>query len=160
MGKLIDIKGQRFGRLLVLDRSHHVFVNLSSGHRDTWWLCQCECGNEIDVRSRSLRCGDTTSCGCKQKEATINRNSKGPNKITVFSDHAEIELCNQYGRFTAVIDKDDVEKVSGFRWFKSVEGYVAKARPFCYLHRFLSPEVDRIKFKDGNKMNCRRRNIE
>lgn len=31
---------------------------------------QCVCGNTKDVFATSLRCGDTTSCGCKSKDAS------------------------------------------------------------------------------------------
>ena len=32
------------------------------------WHCQCKCGNEVDVDTRNLNSGHTTSCGCRQKE--------------------------------------------------------------------------------------------
>ena len=32
------------------------------------WHCQCKCGKEVDVDTRNLNSGHTTSCGCRQKE--------------------------------------------------------------------------------------------
>ena len=32
------------------------------------WLCKCDCGAEVVVRSRDLRMGNTQSCGCLQRE--------------------------------------------------------------------------------------------
>ena len=61
MGKLIDLTGQRFGRLIVLQR---VFNNKSG----TYWLCQCDCGNIKEIRGSHLREGKIVSCGCKGKE--------------------------------------------------------------------------------------------
>lgn len=58
MRKAIDLMGLKFGRLMVLER------NASMYNRDAAWLCQCECGNQKVVVGRSLRNGDTTSCGC------------------------------------------------------------------------------------------------
>lgn len=50
--------GQRFGRLTVLGP-----VGRTKG-RAIVWLCRCDCGNEIEVVGRSLRSGNTRSCGC------------------------------------------------------------------------------------------------
>ena len=67
MGKVIDITGQKFGRLTVTKR---VFPN--DKYRHSMWLCKCECGNEKIVNERSLKGGLTKSCGCLQKEITGN----------------------------------------------------------------------------------------
>lgn len=59
MGKLIDLTGQEFGILTVLNRA-------PSKQRKTYWHCRCRCGNEIDVESGNLRMGRTKSCGCQR----------------------------------------------------------------------------------------------
>lgn len=61
MGRLIDLTGQRFGRLTVIER-----VASQSGH--STWLCECECGNQCIVQSNHLRTGHTYSCGCYKLE--------------------------------------------------------------------------------------------
>ncbi len=38
------------------------------------WLCQCECGNSTSTTSRSLRTGNTQSCGCIHSEQLLKRN--------------------------------------------------------------------------------------
>lgn len=53
-----DITGQRFGRLVVLNRAQ------SKRGTEAWWLCRCDCGNEPIVRGVTLRRGKTVSCGC------------------------------------------------------------------------------------------------
>ena len=65
-GKRIDLTGQRFGRLVVLE-----FAGKSkNGHSK--WLCKCDCGNEATVRYEALKRGDTISCGCYMAERTGN----------------------------------------------------------------------------------------
>ena len=64
MSKLIDIKGQKFGRLTVLERAE----NASTGQAQQ--LCECECGNKIVVKGQQLRSGHTQSCGCLRKDKT------------------------------------------------------------------------------------------
>ncbi|KKK78760.1 hypothetical protein LCGC14_2840320, partial [marine sediment metagenome] len=60
----MDIKGQKFGRLVVIRR---VGVNIS---RNILWLCECNCGNRTTVAANHLRSGHTKSCGCLQREVT------------------------------------------------------------------------------------------
>ena len=43
--------------------------------RNKYYLCKCECGNEKEIRSDSVKSGKTKSCGCLSKE--VNRNRKG-----------------------------------------------------------------------------------
>ena len=66
MGKFKDLTGQRFGRLVVIERAEN-FI-LPSGQPQTAWLCQCDCGNTIEVDASSLKSNHTLSCGCIQKE--------------------------------------------------------------------------------------------
>ena len=67
MGKLIDLTGQRFGRLTVIERT-----NQSPGE-EVRWLCKCSCGKTVEVDAKSLRKGKTKSCGCYRKDATSSR---------------------------------------------------------------------------------------
>lgn len=61
--KAIDLTGQKFGRLTVLERAEN-----KNGY--VRWKCRCDCGNEKIVMSYQLRKGGTQSCGCLQKERT------------------------------------------------------------------------------------------
>jgi len=65
MRKLIDLTGQRFGRLTVISRAE----NGKSGQ--VRWNCICECGVKIMARGGNLLSGNTKSCGCLQKEGKI-----------------------------------------------------------------------------------------
>lgn len=58
MGKLIDLSGQRFGRLTVIERAG------SDKRKNVLWLCKCDCGNTTIVNRCSLKSGNTKSCGC------------------------------------------------------------------------------------------------
>lgn len=66
MGAFIDLSGQTFGRLKVIERG----INHGA---EAGWVCRCECGRKVDVRSTCLRVGKTKSCsrkGCKVGKAT------------------------------------------------------------------------------------------
>lgn len=69
MSQFIDLTGQTFGRLTVLERAD------SGTTKYATWVCRCSCGNVKVVRSCHLRSGATTSCGCYHKEIASNANS-------------------------------------------------------------------------------------
>lgn len=54
----IDLTGQRFGKLLVIQQAKERIDNHIA------WECKCDCGNSIITSGRYLRSGTTTSCGC------------------------------------------------------------------------------------------------
>ena len=51
-----EILSQRFGKLLVIERS-------GSDSRNALWLCRCDCGAEIITTGAQLRRGAKKSCG-------------------------------------------------------------------------------------------------
>lgn len=55
--RIVDLAGQRFGRLTAIER-----VDAVKGYG--MWRCQCDCGNISTVRTSSLTSGQTKSCGC------------------------------------------------------------------------------------------------
>lgn len=57
MKQLKDLKGQRFGQLIVIDYA-------GSARGRSVWLCKCTCGNYVNVNQMELVKGDTLSCGC------------------------------------------------------------------------------------------------
>ncbi len=61
MPAYIDLTGQRFGKLVVLER---VFV--TDKKKKTMFRCACDCGIEIITDSSSLKEGKSKSCGCSQ----------------------------------------------------------------------------------------------
>ncbi len=70
MGAYRDLTGQRFGKLVVVARSH---VN---GSRKVCWECRCECGGVSCPTTGNLKFGLTQSCGCGVVAATTARNYK------------------------------------------------------------------------------------
>lgn len=58
MSKIIDLKGIRFGKLLVTERVE----NNKAGN--AMWKCLCDCGNTCTYAGARLRSGHNKSCGC------------------------------------------------------------------------------------------------
>jgi hypothetical protein len=63
---VIDISGQRFGRLTVLGYAE------SRNYR-AFWNCLCDCGMELIVEGKKLRSGHTQSCDCLKREKAATR---------------------------------------------------------------------------------------
>lgn len=72
--KIIDLTGQKFGKLTVVRRVEDKIQ--PSGQRKTAWLCRCECGGETIVTSTNLKNTSTQSCGCLQKQIQANNKSR------------------------------------------------------------------------------------
>lgn len=79
MSKFIDLTGQRFGKLVVLER----LANYK--RKQTYYKCKCDCGNEVITNSSKLRDGKKTSCGCeyKNKQKFEDLTGKKFNKLQV-----------------------------------------------------------------------------
>lgn len=61
-----DIKGQRFGKLTVIEYAYNKKHN-------SYWKCKCDCGNEKNIMLNNLTRGMTKSCGCIRKQASKER---------------------------------------------------------------------------------------
>jgi 5-methylcytosine-specific restriction endonuclease McrA len=78
MGKVKDLTGQRFGRWRVIKEAGR------NKQRHVMWLCRCDCGNEKNVVGSSLTNGNSTSCGCLQKERVSEAQVKDLTGIRFF----------------------------------------------------------------------------
>ncbi len=66
-----DLMGQKFGTLTVIDKAENI-------DSKTAWLCRCECGKEVAIRTNSLtrKEHNVKSCGCKTKEIISKTHTK------------------------------------------------------------------------------------
>ena len=107
MGRpLIDLSGQRFGKLTVRCKSDRIASNGTP-----FWVCDCDCGNVTEVEKSNLKRGNTVSCG----------------KCRVFNTYEEkddymIGYQNNGKKF--YFDKDDYERVKKYNWSVNGDEYV------------------------------------
>ena len=75
----IDLTGQRFGKLLVLEE----VKDKRASNGAIIWRCKCDCGKEVEVVGTNLRKkkNPTTSCGCKTNSKDLTGKKFG--KLTV-----------------------------------------------------------------------------
>lgn len=60
---LINIQGQKFGSLTVIER-----LPYDRERRASQWKCLCDCGNYTTATGSALRHGDKKSCGCANRK--------------------------------------------------------------------------------------------
>jgi len=70
---LKDETGNRYGRLTVLRRYDHT----AHSGLGAYWICRCDCGQEIAVLGAKLRNGNTRSCGCLARMGPLERITMG-----------------------------------------------------------------------------------
>lgn len=98
--ELIDLTGQKYGRLTVL------YEVKRDKNNKRQWFCQCECGNQKVIRMNELRDGRTKSCGCINKErmAILGKAKAGQKNISN-------ELVGQnFGKLTVIKDSGERKK--------------------------------------------------
>ena len=82
LNNAFDLLGQRFGKLLVVERI--------PGNKDKegQWKCQCDCGGYTITNTANLTTGHTTSCGCIK--------SKGEFFITTYLVEHHYNFSKEY----------------------------------------------------------------
>lgn len=98
--KTIDLTGQRFGRLTVIERDYSI-----PNRKNIYWRCLCDCGNTKSVLGASLRSGSTSSCGCLKEE----------NLKSLWSNRCLDITGERFGRLVA-LHKDTTSTCRTTKW--------------------------------------------
>lgn len=112
---LIDLTGQRFGNLVVLEKNKS--EKTSNGSTKVYWKCLCDCGNQCIVAGQSLKSGNTQSCGCIK--------SFGEQKISKMLSNANISyerekiFKNCPYRFDFFVDNKYIIEYDGKQHFQN-----------------------------------------
>lgn len=122
---LIDLKGTRFGKLIVIDRAG---VNKFG---QPMWLCRCDCGIDKIARGQSLRKGWTKSCGCFRREmghertsGVMNNRKHGMWKTPEYRAWRScIERCNPNSKDAPMYEDRGIDVCE--RWLTSFENFYA-----------------------------------
>lgn len=148
MGRFIDLTGQKFDHLTVINRGEtHRQPN---GKTTIYWICECDCKDKtiVSVRGDSLKNGSIRSCGCLQKEivSQISKGNKHKKKYNTY------DLSGEYGiGYTTkgeefYFDLEDYDKIKDYCWHIDPKGYVVCAssngkRVTLYFQRVLFPDL-------------------
>ncbi len=75
--RTINLKGKRFGKIVILDDGKRVSFGGSSGYTDTVYKCRCDCGKVFTRRQNHIQASkarnNNQSCGCARHSARRKR---------------------------------------------------------------------------------------
>jgi hypothetical protein len=98
IGPVVDLTGQKFGRLKVLN-----YIPLARKN----WHCICDCGNQKDVETNGLTRGNTKSCGCLNLDPSAKKKKHGLWKSTEYAAWSAMKerclspTCHAYNEYGA-----------------------------------------------------------
>lgn len=158
-----NLKGERFGRLVVLEQCED-WVSLNGLLHKAQWLCQCDCGNQCKVTTNDLISKNKQSCNCLHYETIAKRHK-----------YNKYDLSGEYGigyledKSEFYFDLDDYNLIKNYRWSNN-NGYIVcykvkdGKRYRVHIHRLImgldnedKHVVDHINLKrnDNRKENLR-----
>ena len=166
----INITGEKYGHLLVLNRCNEVSPNGSM-----LWNCLCDCGNHAVVSSNALRNGSTMSCGCMiSKNEEIIRDIFNRHHIVYKTQYYfddlrspitnwilkfDFAVFNVFGNLAFLLEYDGEQHELGTRFspdknendkkFKRTQLYDLQKNQYCDEHDI---KLYRISFKDKDKI--------
>lgn len=135
MGKLIDMTGQKYGRLTVISRAEN--ATDKDGTIRAKWNCICDCGTLITVRGKDIRSGNTKSCGCMNREAIsasnlANKTTHGGRYTRLYKiwrgmkDRCYNDKLSYYARYGGrgiMVCKEWLDDFQSFKEWALVNGY-------------------------------------
>lgn len=140
MKKLIDLTGQKFGRLTVMEFLHRT-------KKTAFWKCRCDCGNEVRAAMVNLKSGKVRSCGCLFKDIMTTHGRAGSRIYEIWvsmkkrCDNPRAAAYKEYGGRGIKVCR---------RWMKFENFLKDMGEPPNEL------SLDRIDNNKGyNKKNCR-----
>lgn len=160
MQPLIDLIGQRFGRLTVIKQAD------SDKYRKSRWLCRCRCKQKIVIHGLYLKNGRITHCGCLSDE---------PGEIWKdILEYKGLYQISTHGRVKRLIGwKCSRERIIKQRWWRKGFSYLCvelckngKRKPYK-IHRLVLetftgplPHGKESRHLDGNRINNHLNNLQ
>lgn len=159
MGKFVDLTGQRFGKLRVLEQAEDLVTK--EGRHFYKWKCLCDCGEEYITYESNLLSGKVHQCKTCRYKQTANSNRQ-LNSYKFYDDYVIGFATN--GSF--IIDKDSYDLIKGYTWYLNKTGYVVtqKDRETIYLHRLVlglpnKVEKEIVDHANGKRNDNRKQNL-
>lgn len=169
MSTLKDLTGQRFGRLVAVERAGNDKYGRAK------WKCQCVCGEVLVCHGINLRQGRTNSCGCLKEEVSrrhsVTHGKRKSRLYSVWSDmknrcyNPKIHNYHRYGGRGITVCDEWRNNFQAFYEWAMANGYDENApKGQCTIDRIdndkgYSPDNCRwvdVKTQNSNKSNSKK----
>lgn len=110
MGKLIDLTGKRFGRLIILNKT-----NIKNKFGYIQYDCICDCGNHLLASRNSLIRGLIKSCGC------LHSQQSSENIVSTVVENTNLGIISK-----KTLRKNNSSGIRGVNWNKNRKCWVAE----------------------------------
>jgi len=107
-GKVIDLRGEQFGRLSVTHRA--------AGNPPRWW-CRCECGEKKAILGAHLRNGVIQSCGCLRRERASARGKARAEEISQQATTHGLSQHPLYRVWAGIVRRCENPNERSYRWY-------------------------------------------
>lgn len=146
IGRVIDLTGQKFGRLTVVERAENYIS--PKGQPQTQWRCRCDCGNETIVLGCNLKKKSVMSCGCLSKEKS-SRQGKLAKRYNTYDLTGEYGIGYTLSGEPFYFDLEDYDKIKDYCWYRTNYDYVIAKIPngndsHIKLHNLLFPDAQKV----------------
>ena len=129
MNPLKNEIGNKYGKLTVTKQGG------STSNQSVKWICNCDCGNKVEIVGANLRNGTSTSCGCnrgrkeefngssvfKKTYNTLKRVCKSSNKKLELNFEEWYNLVNQNCYYCGLTPYDKHYSYSKKRYSKGID---------------------------------------
>lgn len=121
-----DITGQKFGKLTPISP-------YKGKNGKYYWICQCDCGNQVSVLGTSLRNGSTQSCGCLKSSGEADIELFLQTHNLSYKHEYEIKINNSIYKYDfALLTKDNQPyqfiEFDGIQHFGRISGWFTEER--------------------------------
>lgn len=146
MGKKIDMVGKKIGRWLVIKETKNRTSNGS-----VKFLCKCDCGKYKEVNGALLRNGQSTSCGCYNREIITNPNRIRGTKLYGVYNSMKQRCYNENDKAYKNYGKRGIKVCN--EWLETGYNFIKWAKENGYKEGLWLDRIDNN--KDYTPDNCR-----
>lgn len=161
MEKTLNLIGLRYGKLICLEKI--IKYSKTNNKKLTYYLCQCDCGNQTIVNSSTLRKSfkPTRSCGCIRKEnfeKTVSKTRKPIGEASFLRLFHSIKTKALLRNYKFCLTENDVKIITQeschYCGILPYQKYGSKNCNGYYIYNGIDRKINNIGYTLENSIAC------